>query len=181
MQIERHELQAVNGVGPALARAIIERWPTWAELSEAEAESMGAMRGMRTSAAAAIRELASARVLAEEVQETAAERTQARITKQERDETSEEEKYWVMQEIPLPSDPFTVVRRRVPLTPGVCNECGWDACAKWGLGEYETLPDAEKRRVREGVVKHKSIFHKNKRIISDAEFKSERKRELTVR
>ncbi len=61
----------------------------------------------------------------------------------------------VMKEKKL--DPFTTLRRRIVLTPCVCEQCGFDLCEKNGLGDYGDLGVEEKARVKQAIKKHKEL------------------------
>jgi len=63
------------------------------------------------------------------------------------------------------NDKFTVVRKRVKLTPAVCDECGRDMCeinhraGQLSSAEYDALSPEEQRLVRVALEKHKERFH----------------------
>ena len=180
-EIHPAELQDIPGVGPALSKSVVARFGTWSDLASADPESLGSMRGMRKSALEGIQSLASARQRLLDV-ETATEFHADAPTEDvvdpllEVNEDTGEEVQYVLQEKAFGKiDPNTVLRRRVKLTPAVCDICGWDAIEAFGLKPYDELPPEEQARVRLDVAKHKELIHGQKRIISGSEYKEQRK------
>lgn len=56
-------------------------------------------------------------------------------------------------------DKVTVLRKRVLLTPAVCDICGFDLCEANKLKPYAEMSPAEQKAAREAIDEHKSRFH----------------------
>lgn len=75
------------------------------------------------------------------------------------------------------NDKFTVVRKRVKLTPAVCEECGRDMCeinhraGQLSSADYDALTPEEQHLVRVALQKHKERFHTeiSSRVITASE------------
>ena len=162
MKFEAINLQTFDGVGPALGKALVERFGSWEALAEAEKESLTSMKGMRTSAAddliEAAKNITSATSIPEEYKLD--EGVPDVINKTPGDS----EKEYVLQEIRV--DKNTVLRNYVERTPAVCVHCGFDVIQKWGLQPYDQLPPSEQARVRQGLKDHIRFMHSQERVIS---------------
>jgi hypothetical protein len=66
-----------------------------------------------------------------------------------------EERLFVLREKKI--DPFTTLRTRHLLTGCVCDQCGFDVCEKNGLGKWDDLETEEKMKVKQAIIKHKSL------------------------
>ena len=68
-------------------------------------------------------------------------------------------------------DNFTVVRKRVLLTPAVCNQCAFDICEHHSLGDYEELDPKTKLQIKQAINQHKILYHpaSSKHIVSARE------------
>lgn len=64
----------------------------------------------------------------------------------------EEEPKYVIRAIH--ADKYTVVRKRVLLTPAVCEKCGVDLCELNGLPPYDELDDEQRLRVESALARH---------------------------
>lgn len=81
--------------------------------------------------------------------------------------SSSSKKKFITKEIQI--DKFNVLRRRVELTPSVCDICAFDIAAK-RFGNWNGVPEAEKDKVIEAVEKHKQVVHPiNMNMIVDEE------------
>jgi len=56
-------------------------------------------------------------------------------------------------------DTHTVFRKRVRLTPAVCNMCAFDICEHHNLGIYEDLPPETKLQLKQAIRQHKILYH----------------------
>lgn len=168
-------LREVDGIGPALARGLSERFPTWNDLANASEESLESMRGMRKSALQSVRALARGRVLEGELAdfETAIDDDIASRPLAEPKTADHEDGSYVLQALPI--DPNTVLRRYVPQTPCVCPDCGWDAVERFAMKPYEQLPPGEQSKMRDALAEHRRIKHSQRQVLTEAEFRASRK------
>jgi hypothetical protein len=54
-------------------------------------------------------------------------------------------------------DKFTTLRFRVELTGCVCEDCGFDFCARNGFPEWDNLEEGQKAVVKEAMKQHKEL------------------------
>ena len=71
-------------------------------------------------------------------------------------EREQEPKYVVRQ---IRVDALNTVRKRVLLTPSVCDECGLDLCGPAKLPPFDQMTAPQQELVRMLVVKHKEAYH----------------------
>ena len=172
-ELQPNDLQTVDGVGPALARGLTERFGTWEALAEAPDESLGSMRGMRKDAVHGVRALAKGRILASNIEDFEGTASAAVAPIAEPVDERAESDSWVLKEIPI--DSKTVKRTYVKATPCVCPDCGWDAVDRFELTPYNTLPLSEQAKMREALAEHRRLLHSQRRILTGAEFAESRK------
>jgi hypothetical protein len=72
-------------------------------------------------------------------------------------------------------DKFNVIRRRVELTPAVCDVCGFDVTERNNLGDYDSMPETVRAQVVEAIAEHKRLVHSpaEKLIINEDEVPTE--------
>jgi hypothetical protein len=64
-------------------------------------------------------------------------------------------------------DKFNILRRRVELTPSVCDVCAFDIAAKH-FGDWYKVPESEKDKIKKAVIEHKRVVHPlNQNLIVD--------------
>jgi predicted Zn-ribbon and HTH transcriptional regulator len=68
-----------------------------------------------------------------------------------------DKKQFITKEIVI--DKYNVKRVRIPLTPAVCDKCGFDVAARNGLGDYEQMSEQLKAQVAAAIKEHKDIVH----------------------
>lgn len=54
-------------------------------------------------------------------------------------------------------DAFTTLRTRVPLTPAVCERCGFDITERNDLGPYEELSPEQQEQVKAAMKQHEEM------------------------
>lgn len=73
------------------------------------------------------------------------------------EQESSQEKRYVIKQIRV--DALNIIRRRVEITPAVCDECGEDLCRAAKLPPYEDLDPKNQALVKLLVQKHKEAYH----------------------
>jgi hypothetical protein len=82
-----------------------------------------------------------------------------------------EERLFVLREKKI--DQFTTLRTRHLLTPCMCEACGFDLCAKNGLGEYADLLPEEQIRVKQAIKKHKELHTSSEQqVVKESELET---------
>jgi hypothetical protein len=82
-----------------------------------------------------------------------------------------EEKLYVLRERKI--DQFTTLRTRHLLTPCVCEKCGFDLCAKNGLGAWDDLEVEEKMKVKQAIKKHKELhITSEQQVVKESELET---------
>lgn len=69
-------------------------------------------------------------------------------------------------------DKFNTVRRRVELTPAICDMCGFDIAETNNLGDYYSMSETMQEQVKRGIEEHKKAYHSaHQKLIVDEDEK----------
>lgn len=144
-------LTSFNGVGPATATKLAEKYDSLEDLSRASAAQLaGDLKVSKTTISAVVR---AARELLSTNRELAAE---GKLEPPEiPDEVEDDEEVYTIRKRAI--DQFTVKRERVLVTPSVCVMCGYDAAQKMGAEGWDTLPEEMKLTARKLLQKHQEL------------------------
>jgi predicted Zn-ribbon and HTH transcriptional regulator len=143
------ELTALDGIGDALATHINKCFITWEEVLEAKPEHWPKVRGLTNERKDAIRNLALTKIdtvddLPSDIREELADA----LPKDE----------WI--EIQKQVDKFTVIGKRIKITPATCRTCGFDVL-KYNnvLTPFHELPQTEQLKVKGALSHHMGAAH----------------------
>jgi hypothetical protein len=157
----------ITGVGSRLDAAIKRNYTTWDELALVKVEALLDLRGMSKVAAGQVIQTAEEQLVLQDEADI-----QARIPHTVARKDGAEKLYIISKKR---VDPYNVVCKRVELTPGVCEICGFDLLAHNGLQAWEDLSAERKTTVREAMAMHKRDMHMGsdaKQIITADELKT---------